>query len=163
MSNTLIKSKLQLNNRDAVEFFKVVVFKMGNLNLALRIENVQRVSNETPVYSSGVNNVGIAHVGDRGVTVVDLHRRLFQSSITNQVSQRRYLIIAQNKEGELYGIPVAVVPALIKIALSSIRPIPESYRHANMLGVASHYCHISQDVEESQTIFLLDIEQLLSS
>lgn len=161
MSNTLTKSKLQSNNRDAVEFLKVVVFKMGNLNLALHIENVYRVSNETPVYSSGVNSVGIAHVGDRGVTVVDLHRRLFQSSITNQASGRRYLIIAQNKDGELYGIPVAVVPALLKIALSSIRPIPESYRHANMLGVASHYCHISQDVEESQTIFLLDIEQLL--
>lgn len=164
MENTLIQSKSsfkQFNTRDAVASLKVLVFSIGNLKLALRIENVYKVLNQTPVYGTGLNGVGIAHVGDREVTVVDLHRRLFQSSITNEASKAGYLIIAQNTPGELYGIPVAVVPALMEIPLSSIRVLPESYRHANILGFASHVAVIPQ-VEASLTIFLLDIEQLLA-
>ena len=165
MTNTLIKSTSSFkhfNTRDAVASLKVLVFAIDNLKLALRIENVYKVLNQTPVYGSGFNGVGIAHVGDREVTVVDLHRRLFQSSITNEASKAGYLIIAQNTQGELYGIPVAVVPALMEIPLSSIRVLPESYRHANILGFASHVAVIPK-VEAPLTIFLLDVDQLLAA
>lgn len=164
MTNTLIKSTSnfkQINTRDAVASLKVLVFAIGNLKLALHIKNVYKVLNQTPVYGSGLNGVGIAHVGDREVTVVDLNQRLFQCSITNLASNAGYLIIFQNTQGELYGIPVAVVPALMAVPMSSIRVLPESYRHADILGFASHVAVIPQ-VEAPLTIFLLDVEQLLA-
>lgn len=164
MTNTLVNVKSHTfkhsNTHNAVASLKVVVFGIGNLNFALHIKTVYKVLNQTPVYSSGLNNVGIAHVGDYEVIVVDLHRWLFQSSITNEQSKAGYLIIAQNTQGELYGIPVVGVPALREIPLSSIRVLPESYRNADILGIASHVAVIPQ-VEVPLTIFLLDVEQLL--
>lgn len=164
MKDTIINSKSlsfkQSNTRNAVASLKVVVFEMGSLKLALRIDTIYKVLNQAQVYGIGLNGLGIAHVGDREVTVVDLHRQLFQSSIINEASKKSYLLVVQNSAGELYGIPVAVVPALIEIPLSSIQVLPQSYRHANILGMATHFCYISQE-EAPLTIFMLDVDKLL--
>jgi len=166
MKNTLINSKFHSlkhsNNKDALASLKVVVFEMGNLNLALRIETVYKILNQSPVYGSGLNGLGIAHVDEREVTVVDLHRRLFQSRVINEAFKKGYLIIVQNMGGELYGIPVAAVPVLREVPLSKIQVLPDSYRQANLLGIASHFCHISQ-AEASLIIFLLDVDKLLQN
>lgn len=150
------------NTRGTAASLKIVVFQVGSLNLALPATNVYRVLKQTPVYGGGFNSVGIAHVGDRGITVVDLHRRLFQSSITNQISQECYLVVAEDKEGELYGMPTTAVPALKVVPVSNIQVLPDSYRYTNILGMANRYCHISE-VEQSVTIFLLDIDQLMAN
>lgn len=165
MEKTLTNSKSlnfkKSNFTDAVASLKVIFFKTGNVNLALRIETVYKVLNQAPVYGSGNNKVGIAHIGDREVTVVDLDEQLFNPNINNQASNKHYLVIAQNSKGELYGIPVAEVPVLREIPLSSIRVLPESYRHADILGLASHVAVIP-DVEPPVTVFMLDVEQMLS-
>jgi len=155
MQNTQLHSQ----TRRGVDFLKAVVFQMGSLNLALPAKDVYRVLKQTPVYSSGLNNLGMVQVGDRQATVVDLHRRLFQSSITSQSSQGSHIVVVKTKEGELYGIPVAAVPVLMDIALASIQVLPQSYRHTNILEMASHYCHVSV-AEQSKTVFLLNPEQL---
>lgn len=159
MKNTLTNSKSlslrQSNTRNAGASLKVIVFEMGNLNLALRIESVYKVMSQIPIYGSGLNSVKIAQVGDREVTVVELHRRFF-------APRGDYLVIIQNGKGELYGIPVAVVPVMREVPLSSVQVLPESYRHADLLAIASHVCHIPQQ-EAPLTIFLLDVEQLLPS
>lgn len=155
MKNTLIKSTpsfKQSRTRDAVASLKVVVFEMGDLKLALRIETVYKVLNQV-AYGSGLNGARIARVGDRDVTVVELHRRFF-------APRGNYLTIVQNSIGELYGIPVMAVPVLMTIPLSSIQVLSESYRHTDLLEIATHVCHIPQ-AETTATIFLLDVEQLL--
>lgn len=162
MNNTLTKVKpsaKQSNSRDAT-FLKVVVFSIGNLKLALRIETAYKVLNQTPVYGIGSSGVGIANVGDRDVTVVDLHQQLFRSSNIDEGVNKGYLLIIQNKKGELYGIPVAGVPAVMEIPLTDIRVLPHSYRHADVFGFATHVCHIPQ-AEVPLTIFLLDVDQML--
>ena len=165
MKNSLIKSTSQSlkhsNTRNAVTSLKVVVFGINNLNFGLRIETVYKVLHQTPVYSSGLNSVGIAHIGDREITVVDLHRRLFQSSMTNQTQQGVYLIVVQNTDGELYGIPVEAAPALMDVPFSTIRALPESYRHADTLGIASSVAVIPQTDGTPLTLFLVDVEQIL--
>ncbi len=165
MKNTLVHSKShglkRSNNRETVASLKVIVFEIGHLRLALRIENVYKVLRQTPVYGSGLNHVGIAHLGDREVTVVDLNRQL-SYSITNGAAQASYLVVAQSTGGELFGIPVAVVPALKAVPLANIRVLPESYRHTDMLGIASHVCQISEK-EATLTIFLLDVDRLLEA
>jgi len=164
MKNSLVHLKSHsykhLNARQTVASLKAIVFALGNLSLALRIEDVYKVLGQTPVYGSGLNSVGIAHVGDREVTVVDLNRQLAQSSITNGAAQASYLVVAQNTAGDLYGIPVAVVPALKQLPLANIRILPESYRHIDILGIASHVCQIPE-AEVPLTIFLLDVDRIL--
>ena len=139
---------------------KLLVFGMGNLNLALPIKSVHKILKYTPVYGSGVQPVGVTHLGDSEVTVVDLHRRFFKSSQTTVPDSSRYLVIVQNTTGELYGIPVADTPLLIEVSSSQIRILPESYRRADTLDVASHVAVIPQETTPL-TVFLLDVDLLL--
>ncbi|HEY9728452.1 MAG TPA: chemotaxis protein CheW [Chroococcales cyanobacterium] len=154
-------SELSLQTRQATPYLKLIVFSLGNLNLALRIEAVYKVVNRTPVHSSGVGAVGVAHVGDGEVTVVDLHRRFFNTSnLSSEFQLQGYLVVVRSTTGELYGIPIADTPVLMEVPLSQIRLLPESYRRSDTLEVASHVAVIPQ--ENSQlTIFLLDADRLL--
>ncbi|NEP62227.1 MAG: chemotaxis protein CheW [Symploca sp. SIO2G7] len=141
-------------------FLKLLVFGMGNLNLALPIKSVHKILKYTPVYGSGVQPVGVTHLGDSEVTVVDLHRRFFKSSQTDVFNSSRYLVIVRNTTGELYGIPVADTPLLMEVPSSQIRILPESYRRADTLDVASHVAVIPQETTPL-TVFLLDVDLLL--
>lgn len=159
MKNAFVNSKLHgskhSHSQSAVKSKKIIVFSMGNINLGLPSDVVYKVTNQIPVYGTGFNGVGIAHFGDRQITIVELHRRFF-------TTKGKYLIVAENKVGELYGIPVAAVPTLMDVPLSRIQVLPDSYRHADLLAIATHVCHIPQ-AETSLTIFLLDLDQLLPS
>ncbi|HAA31393.1 MAG TPA: chemotaxis protein CheW, partial [Cyanobacteria bacterium UBA8553] len=63
----------------------------GSLNLALPMESVYKGFNHTPVYGSGLNAVGVAHVGDGEVTVVDLYQQFFKASSFKESTQIAYL------------------------------------------------------------------------
>ena len=165
MNNQLIhlqSSELEPSQtRQATSILKFVVFSMGSLSLALRIESVYKVVNHTSTYSSGLGAVGVTHLGEGEITVIDLHQRFFKSSQLNESRPSVYLVVVQNTTGELYGIPVAETPALMEVPLSMIRVLPESYRRADTLDVASHVAVIPQDHGTPLTIFLLDVDRLL--
>ncbi len=164
MNNQLIKvqssTSLVSQTRQAASFLKLIVFGMGGLNLALRIESVYKVVNHTSTYSSGLGAVGITHLGEGEITVVDLHRRFFKSRQIGSSNSSGYLVVVQNSTGELYGIPIAETPALMEVPLEMIRVLPESYRRADTLDVASHVAVIPQD-KTPLTVFLLDVNRLL--
>lgn len=146
---------------------KTIVFSIGTLKLALRIEAVYKVLKQTPIhgteFNSGPNgdrsSFGIAHVGDREVTVLDLQQLLRTQRRDETVLSDRYLIIAQTKAGKLCGIPVETVPTLMEVPLSTVRVLPSSYQRAANLDVVSHVAVIPQE-EGSLTLFFVDVEQL---
>ncbi len=142
-----------------IPLLQLIVFKIGHLNLALNIESVYKISNHTPISGSGVGTVGVTRIDDIEVTVIDLYRRFFQSN-PGEYSTGGYLVLVQNTTGEIYGIPVAETPVLMEVSLSLIRVLPQSYRYADTLDLASHVAVIPQD-QASLTIFLLDVDRLL--
>lgn len=146
--------------RTTASLIKLIVFNMGRLNLALRIESVYKVVNHISTYGSGLGAVGITHLGEGEITVVDLHQRFFKASQISESSLSGYLIVVQNITGELYGIPVTETPALMEVSPAMIRVLPESYRRADTLDVASHVAVIPQD-GTPLTIFVLDVDRLL--
>jgi chemotaxis signal transduction protein len=170
MSKLLVQSQsrdsLLQPSRQIKAALKLIVFSIGNLHFALRIESVYKVVERTPVYSSGLNHVGVAHMGDslrdssgsREVTVVDLNWQFFQSSSISESGG--YLVIVQNTTDEFYGIPVANTPALMEVPLSMFRVLPDAYRRADTLEVASHVAVIPQG-GVPLTVFLLDVQLLL--
>lgn len=172
MSDLLIYSQsgdTKLSQADSITpSLKLIGFTLGELNLALRIESVYKVVNHTPVYSSGLNHVGVAHLGDalrdsaasREVTVIDLYRRLFKENLKSESHSDHYLVIVQNTTGEFYGIPVAQTPVLIEVPASMIRILPESYRRADTLEIASHVAVVPQE-QGQLTVFVLDVDLLL--
>ncbi|NEP27525.1 chemotaxis protein CheW [Moorena sp. SIO3I6] len=164
MKNNLIDSKISENNQwqnnKAKSLLKLVVFRIESINFAFPIECVNKVINYTTVYSSGLNDIGIAHIDDDEIPIIDLHRRLFKSSKISTSNPARFLLIAQNTMGEGFGIPVLKTPNLIEVSVSDIRTLPESFRQADTLGIASHVAVIPQE-NLSLTVFLLDVNQFL--
>ncbi|MBR8826468.1 MAG: chemotaxis protein CheW [Gomphosphaeria aponina SAG 52.96 = DSM 107014] len=151
MNSKILKNKL----------LKLVVFPVGSLNVAFTIESVQKVIKSTQVYGSGLSHLGIAHIEDREITVIDLHKRLFSTSQPIPSEAKTYLILAKNSSGEQFGIIVNQTPSLVDVPLSSVRVLPESYRRADTLKIASHVTVVSQETEE-KTIFILDTDQLIA-
>lgn len=154
-----------LNFKQREKTIKLVVFTINALNFALRIESVNKVVNHTRIiYSNDWARVGIAHVGDFEITVFDLQEKLTpqmaQSDQTpRDYSDDHYLIIAQGSSEELIGIPVNDAPILMEVPISQIRALPESYRRADQLNMASHVTLIPQE-SDKMTVFLMDIDRV---
>ena len=160
MSNLAVDTnyKAIANNKTSL---KLLVFKIGKLTLALPILQVQKVVKYDPVHGSGLSHVNLAHLGDREVAIVDLHQKLFKVSLPQSSQNKGYFIISKNIAGEPLGILVSESPALIDVHTAQIRLIPESYRRADTLAIASHVAVVPQDDETSQTIFILDLKELV--
>ncbi|MEM6445514.1 MAG: chemotaxis protein CheW [Cyanobacteria bacterium P01_D01_bin.123] len=144
---------------------RVVAFPLHTLNLALRVESVERVLNNVPIYSSGLNSFGITHVGDREITVLDLQNQLFRTKTLlprqgNDAPISPYLVVIQNSAGEAYGIPINAPPALTEIPANAIRILTSSYRRSDTLGIASHVAQVKGDTAP-KTIFLLDVDRVI--
>jgi chemotaxis signal transduction protein len=138
-----------------------LIFSVGKLNLALPVDIVKKIINYTTVYSSGLNHMGVAQIDDREVTIVDLHKRLFDVSQQSLSQKRVYIIVARNSLGESFGILVGAAPTLQDVPMSQIRALPASYRQADTLEIASHVTVITQK-NESMTVFLLDPDSVIA-
>lgn len=77
------------------QFVKLLTFPIGKLNLALHIDHVTKIIRYTTIYSSGLNHVGLAHVEDKEITVVDLHKRLFKTPLPTESDDKTYLVLAK--------------------------------------------------------------------
>ena len=139
---------------------KLVVFKIGNLNVALHIDSVQKIINYATIYSSGLNHFGVVNIGKQEITVIDLHKRLFNQPQIRKSEKAGYLILVKNSIDELFGISIHKTPNLLDVPLTSIRAIPLSYRHADTLKIASHVTVVPQENGEL-TIFILEPDELV--
>lgn len=144
-----------------IKTLKLLVFRVNKLNLALSIDVVQKVIQHTSVHGSGLSFVGVAHLGEREITVLDLHKLLFHESQVIQSGTKGYLILARNSSGETFGILVGETPTLVDVPLNQIRELPESYRRADTLKIASHVT-VLKNKQESLTVFILDVDKLVS-
>jgi chemotaxis signal transduction protein len=163
MGNYLIKPSDEpeyLKVKKKTRSLKIVVFSVGNINVALRVESVQKVISKVSVYSTGVNYLGVADIGGEEITVIDLHKRFFKSDQQNESNSAKYLIITENSVKEKFAILVVQTPTLMEVPLEHIRTIPESYRRGDTLEIASHVAIIPQE-STSLTVFLLDPDRLL--
>ena len=154
-----LKSKSIANNQKS--FIKLLVFTIGKLTLALPILQVQKVVKHDRVHGSGLSHVNLAHLADREIAVVDLHQKLFKVGLLETTQTKGYFIITKNITSDSLGILVSESPALIDVDITQIRLIPDSYRRADTLEIASHVAVIPQEDESTQTIFILDIEKLV--
>lgn len=138
---------------------KLLVFEIGKLTLAIPILQVQKIVKQTEVYGSGLSHVNLTHLPEQEIAIVDLHQKLFGVSLTRSGSAG-YFIICKNVSGEPLGIAVSAAPTLIDASLEQIRQLPDAYRRADTLSIASHVTVINQK-EATKTIFILDLTQLV--
>lgn len=139
---------------------ELAIFSVGNLKLALQTEFIYKLIRYKSVHSGDLNPVSIVHVDNSEVTVINLHQHLFKSSLDEELPAACLMII-HAVTGELYGIPTDDTPILLEVPLSMIRVLPESYRRADTLGIASHVAVLPQPDSITLTVFLMDVDRLL--
>jgi chemotaxis signal transduction protein len=138
---------------------KFLIFKTGQLNLALPVESVKKITHYTPMQGSGTTSVGLIHIDNHEITAIDLHKRLFKVAQPS-FEGRQFLILAKNSIDELFGILVSQTPSLVDLPLSQIRTLPDSYRRGDTLEIASHVTRVQQN-EQLLTVFVLDVDRLV--
>ena len=156
MSNLIIDSNLDKSLATS-SVVKLLIFTVGKLNLALPILQVQKIVKQDKVHGSGLSHVNLAHLAEQEVAIVDLHQKLFQ---VPQPETNGYFIITKNVGSEPLGILVSKAPNLVDVSQEQIRVLPNSYRHADTLEIASHVAMIPQD-DASLTVFILDLARLV--
>ena len=155
-----VKSLESIAAKSSDSLLKIVVFNVGKLTLSLPVEQVKKVIKKSTVYGSGLTHVNLTHVEEQEVTVVDLHQKLFKVSPSESYNGKEYLIVTKSLSNEPLGIVVTKTPILMDIPLAKIRTVPNAYRHADTLGIASHVAVIPKDNGSPQTFFILDFERL---
>ncbi|MGL5939358.1 MAG: chemotaxis protein CheW [Waterburya sp.] len=161
MTNLTIDSPINQLSANKNSVIKLLVFEIGKLTLALPILQVQKVIKNQPIHGSGLSHVNLTHLEDQEVAIVDLHQKLFKISQSQISSTTGYFIISKNITGEPLGIRVTNAPTLIDVPIAKIRLIPDSYRRADTLAIASHVAVIPQKNDTALTIFILDLKRLV--
>lgn len=150
-------------SQKAADRLKLIVFPMGQLRLAVPMNNISRVINCPKVYSSGLNAAGVSTVGDRELTIVNLHQQLFGRPAPSTPERPGYLVLSPSPTGELIGIPTPETPLLLEVTESQVRELPQSYRQADTLWVASHMIRSTlEEGGELQSIFMLDMAAVMN-
>lgn len=138
---------------------KILVFPIGKLHLAAKLDGVIKVIRMPEIFKSGDKLLGIANFEDQEVIVVDIHEKIYGQSVSKA---KGFLVIIQNTKN-LCGITVPSLPTIKEIPLSALQPLPNEYRDRDTLGIASHIAQVPMDKDKDtmQTAFLLDAELLL--
>ena len=123
------------------ETIKLIVFNLGEVSFGILMTKIDRVVNKT--------NLDRDFNFSAEIEILDLHHRLFGSSIVNPTT----MVIFRGDK--LLGIPIDTTPTLISVPLDQIRILPAEFRTNNPLGIASHIAMTSIDDTEL-TIFILE-------
>ena len=154
-----LQSTAKVNRQNTT--IKLLVFAIGKLTLALPILQVQKVIEHNQLHGSGLSHVNLTHLPEQEIAVVDLHRKLFKTSLQAANATEGFFIITKRVTQEALGIMVAQSPSLVDLPTAQIRLIPESYRRADTLEIASHVAVVKQSETADLTIFILDLEKLI--
>ena len=162
MTNSAVNLKPKETSAKQDTLIKLLVFDIGTLTLALPILQVQKVIRHNQVHGSELSHANLTHLADQEVTIVDLHQKLFKTRLSLSSANSGYFVISKNITGEPLGILVSESPSLIDVTATQVRLIPESYRQADTLEIASHVAVFPQAESETfQTIFILDLHRLV--
>jgi chemotaxis signal transduction protein len=146
----------------ALNSCKLITFPIGSLRLAVPMDSISRVINRPKVYSSGLGAAGVTTVGDRELTIIDLHQQLFATPAPFNAERPGYVVLTPSPSGELIGIPTPETPLLLEVPNEDIRELPPSYRQADTLWIASHMLRTSLvEGGEIQSLFVLDMAAVM--
>ncbi len=147
-------------NRKAEASQQIITFQLQQEWFALPIESVQRVIWLDKVYGDPHRTgVSLTQYQEQELLVIDVSYRIFgQETTAIYITQsQRYLVVVQNAQEELVGLPIDSQPSVRRVPQSSFKPLPQSYIiQGNVRCVSSTTVQLSHQ----EMFFLLDPEQL---
>ncbi len=129
----------------------IVVFKLGHREVALPQNCIRRIIQTPSALDINEEGYGLMLWEGQTVTLVDLNRLASVPSATIP-----FLVLFQSTTGPLFGIPVAEIPYLMEIPLTTIQPIPALYRETDPWQISDYIAILDQE-DGPVTIYLIDL------
>lgn len=154
---------------------QLIVFRLFSESFALPIRAVQKVTQLGNLYgAAGHAGVSLTLYQDQELLVIDVEARIFRgtprlqaatsiteaNSLPQIASEPRpsYLLVVQNTQGKLVGLPIAEPPTLQRIPESAFAPLTSAYISEGNIRCVSA---LVVPNKEEPPIFLLNPEQLV--
>jgi hypothetical protein len=116
-----------------------IIFDLGEISFGIPMSKIGRV----------INNLDQAAFQlDPDIEFLDLHHRLFETSITHPTAMVIF------KGDRSYCIPIDTTPTLIAIPLDRVRILPAEFCTNNPLGIATHIAITAIDDRELTILIL---------
>jgi chemotaxis signal transduction protein len=146
-----------LSTKQKVATTKILVFSLGELHLALRLEGVQKVIKMPQIFKSGDKFLGITQFENRDVIVLDLHRQIYGVSAPHQ---KGHLIIVRAVENT-FGLAVGTLPTMLDVPQTAFCAVSDDFREQDSLGIAESIVEVALHKHQNTMAFLLDSSLLL--
>ena len=142
-----------------VPTIKVLAIEIQDLKLAIPLELLVKVIRTPAVFKSGDKWMGMTHLDQESLLVLDLYQRIYGT--TNPQAVENLVIIRDLRNGDdrLLGIPVSKLPTMVSLRTDQIQSLPSDYRDHDTLGIASDIAILNQG-DQTETLFLLDPDRL---
>ncbi len=150
--NNRFPSKRQ--NYTRIPTKKLVYFELGKEKYAVAIEQVNYVVHEFTFHGVMENGISIVQERDRTIPIIDLSV-IFLSS--KEVRQSQYLIVCKLDSGNILGIPLPDMPAILEVPTDKFTDIPELYRQNNLHPAVEKIIQVMDKVP----IFYINLEKII--
>jgi len=167
----------RLANRRAEPLQKLIVFRMRQEWFAVLIQFAQKVIPLGLVYGAPQGGISLTRYQDREIPVIDIERRVFGNAVNLSLmpalpgggdspvqtspppvpENQRHLIIVEDIQGALIGVPIDSPPMLRRVPKSAFAPVPAIYLAEGSIQCVSALITIS---ENEPPFFLLNLDQL---
>jgi chemotaxis signal transduction protein len=168
----------RLANRRAEPLQKLIVFRICQEWFAVLIQFAQKVVPLGMVYGAPQGGISLTRYQDCEIPVIDIERRVFgnavnlslpsalsgvsssseQNSSQSVLENQRHLMIVEDIQGSLIGIPLDSPPMLRRVPKSAFSPVPAIYLAEGNIQCVSALITVS---ENEPSFFLLNLDQLL--
>ena len=132
-----------------------LVFSIADCLLALPLKDVLRVINYPPQARSDPHPMGVMQMGQHLLKIVDLHQWV-QPDATPDRGNHQFLIVTNNIQEGLLGIPIDGAPDLMEFFPENMHSLPQAEKRSSLAEIVSHAVVIPQQ-ETTSTIFLLQL------
>jgi chemotaxis signal transduction protein len=138
-------------SQDAV---RMITFTIADHLLALPMNAIVKVVGCPPKIAKSGSSIELFHFGNYSITVLNLNYHFACPATPGD----KFLVVTKQKHQELYALLVDTPPDLVDFPGSTIRQLPESYRHGHALSIASCVVVLPQ-AEGVASIFVIDMEK----
>lgn len=168
----------RLANRRAEPLQKLIVFRIRQEWFAVLIQFAQKVVPLGLVYGAPQGGISLTRYQGCEIPVIDIERRIFGDMVNLSVMQtlsgvgdrpeesfpqpvlenQRHLMIIEDTQGSLVGVPMDSLPTLRRVPKSAFSPIPAIYLAEGSIRCISALVTVS---ESEPPFFLLNLDQVL--
>ncbi len=165
MNLSISKPVQILSNSSRDRALRTVIFQVFEHLFAIPVGAVEKIVVCPPITNKISRGIGIVSLDSQTVTVVDLRYKFERdfSAASLELSSRQFLILIHTESGESCGILVASPPFLKDLPISSIQPIPVSYREVMDIELVNYMAILTDEGKGARNIFILGMERILIS